>query len=174
VAELPDHLDPSRHRELEHRRAAVWAHRVAVALLVVVLVLALGNAFGQQPSDEGAAATAASLEVHAPSRLRDGLLFQARFTIDAKQAIAEPTLVLDRGWFDRITVNTIVPEATSQIPLDDRIGLVFDRLAAGRRLVVWISFQVNPPGAGRRDQGVDLRDGETLLVRIPRTVTIFP
>jgi hypothetical protein len=174
VAEFPDHLDPARHRDLERRGAAPWGRRAALAALVAIIALALANVFGQQPSDEGAAATAASLEVHAPSQLRDGLLFQARFTIVARQGIAQPTLVLDSGWFDRITVNTIIPEPKTQIPLNGRLGLTFDALKAGRRLVVWIDGQVNPPGAGRRDQGVDLRDGETLLVRIPRTVTIFP
>ena len=174
MADLPELLDPARHRDLERRVAPVWARRAGIALLLVVIVLALADAFGQQPSDKAAAAPAASLEVHAPTRLRDGLLFQARFTIVAKARIAEPTLVLDPGWFDRITLNTIVPDPKTQIPLENRVGLQFDALPAGRRLVVWMSLQITPPGAGDRDQGVDLRDGERLIVRIPRTVTVFP
>ncbi|MDX6647631.1 MAG: hypothetical protein QOK40_3358 [Miltoncostaeaceae bacterium] len=174
MAELPDLIDPSRHRDLGRRGGGPWGRRAALVVLAALVGLGAANVFGQQPSDERAGAAAASLELHAPSRLRDGLLFQARFTIVARRAIAEPTLVLDGGWFDRITVNTVVPEAKSQVALDGRVGLTFDRLPGGRRLVVWISFQVNPPGAGRRDQGVELRDGEALIARIPRTVLIFP
>jgi len=174
VADFPEYLDPARQRDLHRRVLEVWARRALVLLLVAVLALALANVFGQRSSDEVATAAAASVDLHAPTRLRDGLLFQARFTIVAKEGIAKPTLVLDPGWFDRITLNTIVPDPKTQVASENRVGLQFDPLQAGRRLVVWLSFQINPPGAGNRDQGVDLRDGDRLILRIPRTLTVFP
>jgi hypothetical protein len=174
VADLPECLEPARHRDLRGRQTEVWVRRTVVALLAAIIVLALANLFGQRPSDESAAAPGASLTVHAPARLRDGLLFQARFTIVATQQIGQPTLVLDPGWFDRITLNTVVPEPKTEVSSNRRVELTYDPLAPGRRMVVVLSMQINPPGGGFRDQGVDLRDGDRLLVRIPRTVTVFP
>jgi hypothetical protein len=47
-------------------------------------------------------------------------------------------------------------------------------LAAGRKLVLWLQFQVNPTNVGRRSQGVELYDDTTLLAKAERTVTVFP
>jgi hypothetical protein len=37
-----------------------------------------------------------------------------------------------------------------------------------------MQFQVNPTNVGRRSQDVGLYDGDTALVSVDRTVTIFP
>jgi hypothetical protein len=47
-------------------------------------------------------------------------------------------------------------------------------LAGGRKLVLWLQFQVNPTNVGRRSQDVALYDDTTLLAEVNRTVTIFP
>ena len=52
--------------------------------------------------------------------------------------------------------------------------LGFDSLNAGERLTFWIQYQVNPTTVGHRDQGVELDDGTTRIVRIERSVTVFP
>ncbi|MBA2568448.1 MAG: hypothetical protein H0V11_03780, partial [Actinobacteria bacterium] len=45
---------------------------------------------------------------------------------------------------------------------------------AGRKLVVYLQYQVNPTNVGRRSQDVELYDGEVLLTEVDRTVTVFP
>ena len=45
---------------------------------------------------------------------------------------------------------------------------------AGRKLVVYLQYQVNPTNVGRRSQDVELHDGETLLAEADRTLTVFP
>jgi hypothetical protein len=37
-----------------------------------------------------------------------------------------------------------------------------------------MSLQVNPTNVGRRSQNVELDDGETPILTVHRTITIFP
>ena len=37
-----------------------------------------------------------------------------------------------------------------------------------------MEFQVNPTNVGRRSQNVELRDGDTHISTIHRTMTVFP
>jgi len=39
---------------------------------------------------------------------------------------------------------------------------------------VYLYLQANPTTAGRRDQRVELRDGDRTLASIERTVNVFP
>ena len=57
---------------------------------------------------------------------------------------------------------------------DGRLAPSYGRLAAGETAVVYRQLQVNPTNVGRRAQGVELRDGEELVTRSDRTVTILP
>ena len=80
-----------------------------LSAIVVVLGLALFNLFGQRPATTTAEADAATLEVYSPERVRGGLFFEARFTIEARREVEEATLVLDSGWAEGITINTVEP-----------------------------------------------------------------
>jgi len=50
----------------------------------------------------------------------------------------------------------------------------FDRLPAGRRSTIWLSFQVNPTTIGHRNTDADLYDGGTVVAHVHRTLTVFP
>ena len=52
--------------------------------------------------------------------------------------------------------------------------MTFPALKAGRSLVVWIYFQVNPTNLGNRSQDVELDDGTRQLASIHRSVTVWP
>jgi hypothetical protein len=47
-------------------------------------------------------------------------------------------------------------------------------LAAGQTLTVWINFSVNPTNAGNRSEDLAVMDGSHTLVRLHRSLTIFP
>ena len=47
-------------------------------------------------------------------------------------------------------------------------------MRAGTEYVLFLHFQVNPTEIGRRPQDVQLLDGETPLLELDRTVTIYP
>ncbi|MFN2470636.1 MAG: hypothetical protein ABR583_06540 [Gaiellaceae bacterium] len=40
--------------------------------------------------------------------------------------------------------------------------------------MLFLHFQVNPTNVGRHPADVELHDGETPLLRLDRTVTVFP
>jgi len=174
VAEPPGHLSLERHRNLAGRGHHIWTRRALLLALFSLPVLGLLNVFGQHPLSSQASGPAASLEVTAPNRLRGGLIYQGRFQIKARTALEEPTLVLDKGWFESMTLNALIPDPPRQ---DDRNGhtlLGFEPVPAGKSLTVWLYFQVNPTNVGHESQGVELRDGGTFITRVTRSVTIFP
>jgi hypothetical protein len=171
---IPDRIVLGRDRDFEGRGHELWIRRGLFLVLPLITVLALLNVFGQRPQDLEATAGAASLEVHAPVRVRSGLLYEARFTIRASSRIENAVLVLDPGWFESMTVNTIEPSPQEEHSVDGKPALELGPIAAGDAYVLYMQFQINPTNVGRRSQTVRLYDGKRLLLTIPRTVTVFP
>jgi hypothetical protein len=174
VADVPDQLVLKRHRDLEGRERQPWTRRVLVGLTTVVLALGALNLYGQRPSTSTASVPAGSLELYAPTALRGGLFWMARFHIEARREIEHATLVLDPGWLEQMHLNTLEPAPIGEASRDGRIALDFGRVPAGESLLVFAQFQVNPTNVGRHSHDVGLYDGETLLTGIDRTVTIYP
>lgn len=172
--ELPEQLDFERHRSLDGRRKAVVLRRVAVGFLSAFLVAGLAGAFGQGTSAVVADGSGATLTVTAPGRVRGGLLFQARFEVMALTTLAKPTIVLQDGWLEGSTMNTLTPAPTKETSRTGSLALEFEPMRPGDLLTIYADFQVNPAGLGRRAQRVELRDGGRLVAWIPRTMTIFP
>jgi hypothetical protein len=175
VKDLPAEIDLDRHRDFRGRMAGQWVRRAFLTLLFVFVVTALANVFGQAAATDSASGAAGSLSVKAPSRVRGGLTYQGEFVIAAKQALGAPTLVLDRGWVDQTTVNTVQPEpvgSTSDAAGD--LKLRFAPMPAGRTLVVYVEFQANPINVGSHGADVSLYDGATPVASIPRTQFDFP
>ena len=175
MASLPEMLTLERHRDLEGLyNAGLVFRRAGYAVLAAVAVLGLLNVFGQRPSTSTADASAARLELSVPSHLRGGLLFMARFTITAKQDMKNATLVLAPGWTEDMTINTIEPSPTNETSDDGLLALELGRITSGATFVLYMEFQVNPTNVGRSSQDVELRDGDTHIATIDRTVTVYP
>jgi len=174
MATPPDQLTLARHRDLGGREKRPFIRWALLTLLGTLLLLGLLNVFGQRPQTDTAAADGVELEVYSPQKLRSGLFFMARFTIRAREEIEAATLVLDPGWLEGITLNTLVPSPVGEANRDGKIALDLGRVPAGTKHVFFLHFQVNPTEIGRRSQNVELLDGEQPILRIDRTVTIFP
>lgn len=173
--ELPGQLDRDRHIELEGRGHQPWTRRVVIGALLVVVVLALGGTFGQEPSRSSAAAPDADVTVRAPKHLRGGLFYQGRIDITARTRLAVPTVALAAGWTEQMQLNTIEPAPTAERSRHGELLLSFAPLPAGEQLTVWLQFEVNPTNSsGRRDQTVRVLDGRRTLVALPRKVTVYP
>ena len=173
MADVPESLERARHRDLVGMREPI-IRRVCLVLLVALCAAGLANLFGQRPSTSKAATAAASLSLYAPSRLRSGLYFEARFHIVARRELKKATLVLDPGWAEGITINTIEPSPIGEASADGKLVLTLGHIPAGKSYILFIQLQVNPTNVGHRAQNVELHDGTTPLLRIKRTVTIFP
>jgi hypothetical protein len=174
VAGAPDTLTLTRHRDMQGRRWWFSARRVLLGLLCLVLLAGLLNVFGQRPHSSAAATSQASLTVYAPLHLRSGLAYAARFHITAHQDIKDAFLVLDPSWAEGYTVNGVAPQPLTEASRNGRIAYGFGHIPAGHSLLFFLSLQVNPTNIGRRSQNVELDDGETPILTIHRTVTIFP
>ena len=174
MAGAPDTLTLKAHRDQEGRRQYIWVRRALLALLALVPLLGLLNLFGQRPSSSSAATPAAQLHVYAPMHARSGLVYAARFRIDAMHDLKDATLVLAPGWAEGYTVNGLAPQPLTEGSRDGKLSYGFGHVPAGEHLTFWLSLQVNPTNIGRHDQTVRLYDGETLLETIPRHITVFP
>jgi hypothetical protein len=173
VADVPDQLILKVARDREGKRD-VKVRRIMVAALVVFLGLGLFNLFGQRPATTTAEADAATLEVYAPKRVRGGLFYEARFSIEAQREVEQATLVLDSGWAEGITINTVEPSPLGAASRDGKLVYELGRIPAGEKHVFFMQLQVNPTNVGHRSQDVQLFDGDDLLATVERSVTVFP
>jgi hypothetical protein len=173
VADMPQSLTLKDNRDATEVYE-LGARRSFFALLTLVLVLGLADAFGQSPSGSRVEASAATLEVSAPTDVRGGIYFQGRFRISAHEQIEKATLVLDSGWAESMHINTIEPAPVGEASRDGDLALDFGHVAAGDSITVYLQFQVNPNNLGRRSQDVRLYDDTKLLAIAQRTVTIWP
>src|SRR5947209_5664351 len=98
MADIPDRIVLERHRDLRTVAFNRPVRYVLLGLLAALLVLGLLNVFGQRPSGLHAESSRAKLELFAPSHLRGGLLYEARFTIYAREDLKRALLLLSPGW----------------------------------------------------------------------------
>jgi len=174
MPELPAGITLEDNRDLRGRSRRPWYRRALLCCVAVLPVLALLNVFGQRPETSTGAAAAAHFSVSAPSRVRGGLLYQARFNITARKTLDQAELVLAQGWIHDLTINTMEPSPASQSSHDGKLGLDLGPIAAGQTYVLFVDYQVNPTNVGRQDQTVTLYDGNRALVTLHRTLTVFP
>lgn len=174
MADQPDGIVLRRHRDLQGRRWHPWLRRALLGVIVLVLVLALFDVFGQETSTTRADAGAATLSVSAPGAVRGGLLFQARITTEAHTELRDATLVLNQAWIDGLTVNTIEPSPLNEASRDGNLVFDLGHLPAGSKHVLYLDYQVNPTTVGSRTLRLELQDGETPVTGLERTLRIFP
>jgi hypothetical protein len=171
---LPETLDRAEHIEL-HKRQLEPRIRFAVLLVIAAIIVAgLLNVFGQSPGTRTAAGEAAELRVSAPMAARGGLIYEARFEVEARRDLNQPAFVLDPGWFDGLTINTFQPDPTDWEQRNGRNVLIYGPVEAGQKLVVRLQYQVNPTAVGRRDQDVVLEDSGEVLAVVDRSATLYP
>jgi hypothetical protein len=174
LAKTLDQIVLKRDRDLAGRRHEQWFRRALLLALLAVPCLALANVFGQRPQSSRAASPAAELKVYAPSSVRGGLLFEARFHVRAHRELKKARLVLASDWLEGMTVNTIEPAPVSEASQNGDLSLELGHIPAGQSFLLFIQFQVNPTNVGHRSQDVQLYDGDTRLASVHRNVTIFP
>jgi hypothetical protein len=170
----PDGLTLERHVQLSGRAGGPWLRRALLLLIAVLPVLALLNVFGQHPTTTSASSPAVNVNVTAPSRLRGGLIFQVRVQVVAHRDLQDLKLVLDKGWWESMSMNSTEPEPEESTSEDGGVALSYGKVAAGETHISWIYFQTNPTNVGERSENLEVRDGEAPLAHLHRSVTVFP
>jgi hypothetical protein len=171
---VPEGLTLEHDRDLVGRERSPLVRRVLLVILTAILLLGLLNVFGQVVSVDVAETPVARFEVSAPSKIRGGLFFQARYEVEAIDEIENATIVLDPGWLEDITLNTVEPAPVSEASRDGKIALELGRIPAGDKHVLFLHFQVNPTAVGIRSQDVELYDGDRLLASFDREAIVWP
>jgi hypothetical protein len=174
MADAPDQLTLAHHRDLVGRERRPVVRWICLGLVGIFIAAGLLNVFGQRPDTDVVGSDVAELKVYAPTKLRGGLYYEARFTIDAKQEIENATVVLEPGWMEGMTLNTVEPAPVGEASRDGKVAFELGRIPAGDTYIFFLQFQVNPTNIGRRSVDVELTDGETPLLHVDRTVTIWP
>jgi hypothetical protein len=170
----PEGIALERDRDRAGQGSGPWVRRALLTCIAALPLLALLGVFGQHPSTSTAASPQANLTVTAPTRLRSGLIFQVRVEVLARREIKQLQLDFAEGWWESMSVNSIVPEPSSETSHDGQVMLSYGDLPAGKALVCWIYFQANPTNVGKRREDVALLDGAQQLARVHRSLTIFP
>jgi hypothetical protein len=171
--ETPFLLDRQRHLDREHHSAI--PRRVGLSILAAICLLALLlDAFGQRSTLTRVDASAASLTVDSPERLRGGLVFTSQITVIAHQKLGDAQVQLSSGWFRGMTFNGVVPQPNSMSSSGDTVTLDYGPLDAGQSMPFWISWQTNPTTLGARGEKVSVSDGSNQLVTIQRSLVVFP
>ena len=171
---LPDQLNVEENRDLVGRGSGIWVRRAFVLVFALVPLLALLNVFGQRATESSVTSGVATLKVHAPSTVRGGLLFEARFTVQAHQEIKDAVLLLGAGWADGLTINTIEPSPTNEASENNKLSFQLGDIPAGREFVLHMQFQVNPTTVGSLDQSVEIFDGSHQLAKLDHTMKVWP
>jgi hypothetical protein len=176
VADVPDMLVLERHRDLEgFSRTGIWFRRGVLSAIALVSVLALLDVFGQRPTTVKVDAAPATLSLYAPTAVRGGDFFEARFHITAKKNVENAILKLDPGWAEGMSMNTIEPSPVGETSDNGRLSFELGRIEEDHSFILFMQFQVNPTNlAWNRPQNVELDDGTRVIARIDRTITVFP
>lgn len=173
MTDVPDQLVLKVARDREGRRDVLF-RRIAFSAIVVLLVLGLLNLFGQRPQTAAVEHPAATLELTAPKRVRGGVIYEARFRIAASRELKQATLVLDPGWIEGTTINTVEPSPIGEGSRDGDLVFELGRVPQGEQYVLYLQLQVNPTNVGKRSHDVRLYDGDELLASLDRTQFVFP
>jgi hypothetical protein len=171
---VPDEIDLARDRDLRGRDKDLWIRRSLFGLIALIPLLALFNVFGQRPTTAKATVPAATLSVFAPTKLRGGLLWEARFHITAHQELKNAILRLGTGWAEGMSINTIEPSPTGEASHNGQLEFTLGHIPQNNSFILYVQFQVNPTNVGHRERSTTLFDGDTEVAALHQKVTIFP
>ena len=83
---------------------------------------------------------AAGLQVYAPVHARSGIVYAARFRIDADRELKNATLLLDPGWAEQYTVNGMSPQPLTQGSHEGKLVFGFGHIPKGGHLLFFLSL----------------------------------
>jgi hypothetical protein len=102
-------------------------------------------------------------------------LFQGRISVRAHAPLSNVQLVLGRGWFDGLTMNTEEPSPSTETSgPNGSVVFSLGALKAGQTFVQYLEYQVNPTSIGGRNQYVGIRAGGVDVISMNHHLTIVP
>lgn len=166
----PDGIDPQRH---------VGAGRVATPLAFAalggLLAAGLSGLFGgDAPTISSRNFGPADMSVRVPAVLRNGEFFEMEVAVESRAPIEDASIAFDQPLWRNITINTAMPAASEERFEAGGYRMSFGRLDPGKRLVVKLDGQVNPPMFKGTAGRVRLFDGDRPIGDIPIRIKVMP
>lgn len=149
------------------------ASPATILFLGAFLAAALLGAFGKSSSFRDSSENAV-LFVEAPSRIRNGEIFEMRVHFQSKLAV--DTLVVRIGtdlWKD-MTVNTLIPGANEEATKQGEFEFTYGSLPAGEDWLLKASCQINPNLYGLNSGRITVLDGKNELAATDVHIRVLP
>jgi hypothetical protein len=157
------------------RGGPAWVTGAAgVLVLAAVLVAGILGVFGAEGTVQ-AGGDVAMLSVNGPNRIRSGEFFEMRFTVIAREQIAEPVVTVAASVWKDITINTMVPAPAEESFSGEAYRFSFEPLSAGDRLVFQVDGQINPDHLPGLTSGeIELLDADRVLAELRYELGVLP
>ena len=151
------------------------ASLLSIAILgAIVLVASSGYLGGGGDSALSASGDDGTLEFLGPTRLRNGMFFEAHVVFAAKRPIKKLELSLAPGLVRDLTMNSMIPAADSETFRHGEIRYSFGRVAARDSFDVKFDFQINPSLFAGTSGTITASDDGRQLARLPVRITVAP
>ena len=171
MASYPQGIEEQHGTAPHHRYASWWR----LGILALILGVALSGLLGGAPAPTmRAAGDGASLTLTTPERLRNGMFFETRLTVEAKRPIADAVIAIPPSLWRDLTINTFIPAPTKEEFVDGEYRFHFGPVEAGEPLGVKIDGQINPARWGSSSGRIRLFDGEAEVVALPVELKVMP
>lgn len=145
-----------------------------LALVALALAAALAGLLGGGPTpDRRGHGNGASLAVHVPNPIRNGMFAEWRVEIAARRPVGDAVIAIPANLWRDMTINTLMPAATEEEYKDGEFRFHFGPLEPGDTLLFKIDGQLNPARFSRQRGDIRLLDGERELARVPVDVKVI-
>lgn len=163
------HADPATGTGRGRRR---W---LALILLNALMIAALLGVFGGGKARSlTAASDAATLEVHTPRVIRNGVFFETLIRVTAHAPIEKAAIAVDATLWRDMTINTMIPAPSEESFKDGAFRFDYGPLKPGESIDIKIDGQINPPLFAGTKGTVAVLDGERQLAAVPLKITVLP
>ena len=167
---------PDGIEERNQQPIADWRRHASPLSLVVfgaVVAMGLSGLLGHE-RDWTASGGGVDLRVHAPEVIRNGEFLELRVTVESSDPLAAPAIGVDAALWEDMTVNTMIPAATTETSANGVMRFEFEPIEAGALFLWKVDMQVNPDTVGGNAGAVTIYDGDDLLVSVDVSTDVLP
>lgn len=162
--DYPEGIGP-RHTRPGGGTRLTWYRTIGIGLFLILGLAGLLG--GGQTKEVVLTSPVAQMALHIPQPVRNGMVFEWRIGITARQPLADAVIAVPANLWHDMTINSLVPAATEEEFKDGEFRFRFGALKAGDTLLFKVDGQLNPTHLERQRGDIRLLDGDRELLRAP-------
>ncbi len=156
-----------------------WGSRHGGLVALIALSILLGAAMlgllgGAKSPTMLVRAPTGSLAVKTPLILRNGLFFEQRIRISARQPITDAVVAITPGLWQDITVNSMIPAAADEEYKSGAYHFHYGPMQSGDVIELKIDGQINPPLTVGTNGAISWLDGDRQIASLPLHIKVLP